>query len=190
MGRRTEDWLVIRGIYFGVVPPERCIPEAGATRRESGWTATLSGAQDKQRTIHGIATAAAVVIVGLQRFCRRRRANGGRTRENEGPNGCRGASFECEKMRNPVSGTAAARNLICVDLWCVFVRSLLPSPSRCAWMVLVLEGFDAQSSNRGSLFHAMGFILAVAFHSPAKLLITADAPAVASSVGIGLNAKK
>ena len=37
---------------------------------------------------------------------------------------------------------------------------------------------------------AMGFILAVAFHSPAKLLILADAPAVASSVGIGLNAKK
>jgi hypothetical protein len=44
---------------------------------------------------------------------------------------------------------------------------------------------------------AVGFILAVAFHSPAKLLITADVPAAASStkwiagmVEIGLKAKK
>jgi hypothetical protein len=37
---------------------------------------------------------------------------------------------------------------------------------------------------------AAGFILAVAFHSPAKLLITADAPAASSNVEIGLKAKK
>jgi hypothetical protein len=37
---------------------------------------------------------------------------------------------------------------------------------------------------------AVGFILAVAFHSPAKLLITADAPAGPSSVEVGLKTRK
>jgi hypothetical protein len=75
--------------------------------------ASLSGVQDQKRTNDGLATAATVVIFRPAAFfCGRRQADSRRVGTDEGADGRnRAGRRQREKVRDPISGTAAAEDM-------------------------------------------------------------------------------
>jgi hypothetical protein len=65
-----------------------------------------------------------------------------------------------------------------------FGRAILPSTFGCAWTAPVLRGSTMGNSKIGMFGYglAVGFILVVAFHSPAKVVVAADAPAPSTTL--------
>jgi hypothetical protein len=73
--------------------------------------ATLSGAQDSQRTKDGWDRGGGCRILAGGILCRRRQADGGGTVPNEGSDGRRRAGLDRKEVQYSVSGRAATRYL-------------------------------------------------------------------------------
>jgi hypothetical protein len=74
--------------------------------------ATLSGAQDKQRTNDGLATAAAVVIFWPAAFfVGGDKQTAAELAQMKGPNGRRRAGLDCEEMQHSIPRQATRRDL-------------------------------------------------------------------------------